>query len=83
LLDKHINLLNKEQTISRQNKNKRVINQRKQVTKTHQAGVQSLGTKRTKQPKEQRHSIGFSKKLTSGKKGRCIVKEGKRISANV
>ena len=69
--------------MGRQNKNKRVINQRKQVTKVHQAGVQSLRTKRTKQPKEQRHSVGFTKKLASFKKGRCIVKEGKRISANV
>ena len=69
--------------MSRQNKNKRVINQRKQVTKVHQAGVQSLGTKRTKQPKEQRNSVGFSKKLTSFRKGRCIVRNGKRISANV
>lgn len=68
--------------MSRQNKNKRVINQRKQVTKVHQTGVQSLGTKRTKQPKQQRHSVGFTKKLTSFKKGRCIVKDGKRISVS-
>lgn len=68
--------------MSRQNKNKRVISQRKQVTKVHQAGVQSVGTKRTKQPKEQRHSVGFTKKLTSFKKGKYIVKDGKRITAN-
>lgn len=69
--------------MSRQSKNKRVISQRKQVTKIHQAGVQSVGTRRTKQPKEQRHSVGFTKKLTSFKKGKCIIREGKRISANV
>lgn len=69
--------------MSRQNKNKRVLAQRKQVTKIHQAGVKSLEIKRTKQPKEQRHSVGFSKKLASFKKGRCIVKEGKRVSANI
>jgi len=68
--------------MSKANKNKKVINQRKQVTKTHQAGVQSLGTKRTKQPKKQRHSVGFTTKLTSFKKGKCIVKEGKRVSAS-
>jgi len=69
--------------MSRQNKQARVINQRKKVTKVHHNGVQSLGTKRTKQPKEQRTSVGFPKKLASFKKGRCIIKEGKRISANV
>lgn len=76
--------------MSRQNKNKRVINQRKQVTKVHQAGVKSfevlnkgLCSKRTKQQKEARHSVGLTKKLLSFRKGRCIVKEGKRISADV
>lgn len=68
--------------MSKANKNARKINERKQVTKVHQAGVTSLGMKRTKQPKKQRNSIGFTTKLTSFKKGRCIVKEGKRISAN-
>lgn len=68
--------------MSRQNKNKRVISQRKQVTKVHQDGVRSLGTKRTKQPKKQRNSVGFTKKLTSFKKGKYIVKDGKRVSAN-
>lgn len=68
--------------MSKANKNTRKINQRKQVTKTHKAGVESLGMKRTKQPKEQRHSVGFTKKLASFKKGRCIVREGKRVSAN-
>lgn len=69
--------------MSRQNKNKRIIKQRKQVTKLHKAGVNRLGMKRTKQPEKQRHAVGFTKKLTSIRKGRCIIMEGKRISANV
>lgn len=68
--------------MSRQNKNKRVIAQRKQVTKVHKDGVNSWGGKRTSQPKELRNSINFTKKLTSYEKGKCIIREGKRISAN-
>lgn len=68
--------------MSRQNKNKRTIAQRKQVTKVHKDGVNSWGWKRTTQPKELRHSINFTKKLTSFNKGRCIVRDGKRTSIN-
>jgi hypothetical protein len=64
--------------MSRQSKNKRVTEQRKQVTATHKKSVASSGIKRTKQPKEQRASVGFTKKLTGSKKGRCIVKDGEK-----
>lgn len=69
--------------MSRQNKNKRVIDQRKQCTTIHKRSVASSGIKRTRQPKEARASVGFTKKLTSFKKGKCIVKDGKRISINL
>lgn len=68
--------------MSKQSKSKRVIEQRKQVTAIHKRSVASSGIKRTKQPKEQRASVGFTTKLTSFKKGKCIVKEGKRVSAS-
>lgn len=74
--------------MSRQNKSKKVIARRVQVTALHRKAVASTGLKRTKQPAQGRASIGFTNKLTSRAKGACkTVKDSKkgwiRISANV
>lgn len=68
--------------MSRQNKNKRVIAKRVQVTALHKKGVAETGFKRTSLNKKTRskYSIAFTQKLTSAKKGRTITVTAKRPS---
>lgn len=67
--------------MSRQNKNRRVIATRVQVTSLHKKAVESTGLKRTMQNPQNRIGVGFTKKLTSNNKGFCkIIKEGNSLS---
>lgn len=73
--------------MSRQNKNKKVIAKRVQVTSLHKKAVATTGLKRTKQPSQGRAVVGFTKKLTSKNKGLCTtikdpVKGRIRVSAS-
>ena len=56
--------------MSRQNKQKRVKELRVQVTAVHTKAVESTGLKRTMQPVTGRAGMGFTKKLTSARKGK-------------
>lgn len=76
--------------MSRQNKNKKVIATRVQVTALHKKGVAATSFKRASLHKKTRsqYSIPFTNKLTSAKKGACKVVTDKvlgriRVSMNV
>jgi hypothetical protein len=64
--------------MSRQNKNKKVIVTRQQVTALHKKGVAETGFKRTSlnAKTHSKYSIAFTKKLTNSNKGVCkIIKD--------
>jgi hypothetical protein len=69
--------------MSRQNKQARKSDIRKQITAVHKAAVASTGLKRVKQPFDGRACRGFTKKLTSARKGQCVVKLINNVSRRV
>jgi len=59
--------------MSSQNKQKRTIAMRQQVTTAHKGSVQSTGLKRTKQDSGKAR-MGFTQKLTSTNKGKMGIR---------
>ena len=69
--------------MSRQNKQAHKIQMRKQITALHKKGVANSGVSRSLQSGKERLTPGFTTKLTSANKGKCIILKGKRVSLSL